>query len=162
MMNKQELLKLNVVPEGKEPWLDYEAYLKLGQLFNAVSPPDQNLVDSDYAALYHFLVTVAGLELPMEPDSIHFNAFTLLRRGYKVEEITETEYKALIRLMGGLEQPDKNDLDLYETGGHRDLYTYLTRMMGLFVQPGRGPVWYRAQALIERYKLLEKQTPQVP
>ena len=161
-MNNQELLKLNVVPEGKEPWLDYEAYLKLGQLFDTVNPPDQTLIDHNYAALYHFLVTVAGLELPVETASIHFNAFTLLRRGYKVEEITETEYKALTRLMTGLEQPDKNDMDLYETGGHRDLYTYLTRMMGLFVQPGRGPAWYRAQALIERYVLLEKQTTQAP
>ena len=75
----------------------------------------------------------------METASIHFNAFTLLRRGYKVEEIAEMEYKALTRLMAGLEQPDKNDLDLYETGGHRDLYTYLTRIIGLFVQPRRGP-----------------------
>lgn len=156
MMNKQELLKLNVVPEGKEPWLDYEAYLKLGQLFEAINPPDQNFIDSNYATLYHFLVTVAGLELPLETASIHFNAFTLLRRGYKVEEITEREYKDLVRLMADLEQPDKNDMALYETGGHRDLYTYLTRMMGLFVQPGRGPAWYRAQALIESYERLGK------
>ena len=158
MMNKQDILKLNVVPEGREPWLDYESYLKLGQLFDAVNPPDQETIDSNYAVLYNFLVTVAGLELPMETTSIHFNAFTLLRRGYKVEEITETEYKNLIRLMDGLEQPDNSDMDLYDTGGHRDLYTYLTRMMGLFVEAGRGPVWYRAQALIERYQLREKET----
>src|SRR5262245_4786633 len=98
-MNKQDILKLNVVPEGKAPWLDYEEYIRLGQLFDAVSPPDQNVVDSNYAALYDFLVTVAGLELPLETASIHFNAFTLLRRGYKVEDVTELEYKNLIRLM---------------------------------------------------------------
>jgi hypothetical protein len=28
MLNKQEVLKLNIVPEGKEPWLNYEDYLK--------------------------------------------------------------------------------------------------------------------------------------
>jgi hypothetical protein len=158
MMNKQDVLKLNVVPEGKEPWLDYESYLKLGQLFDTVRPPDKNLIDSNYAALYNFLTTVAGLELPLETASIHFNAFALLRRGYKVEDITATEYKNLIRLMTGLEQPDKNDMELYDSGGHRDLYSYLTQMMGLFVQAGRGPVWYRAQALIDRYQRLEKET----
>jgi hypothetical protein len=59
--------------------------------------------------------------------------------------------------MAGLEQPDKNDMELYDSGGHRDLYIYLTQMMGLFVQAGRGPVWYRAQALIDRYQRLEKE-----
>jgi hypothetical protein len=51
MMNKQDVLKLNAVPEGKELWLDYESYLKLGQLFDAVNPPDKNIIDSNYAAL---------------------------------------------------------------------------------------------------------------
>jgi len=157
-MNKHDLLKLNVVPEGREPWLDYQSYVTLGRLFDVVQPPGQNIIDSNYAALHSFLVAIAGLELPMEAASIHFNAFTLLRRGYKVEDITETEYKNLIRLMAGLEQPDKNDMELYDSGGHRDLYTYLTQMMGLFVEPGRGPVWYRAQALIDRYQQLEKET----
>lgn len=70
----------------------------------------------------------------------------------KVEEITEREYLDLLRLMEGLEQPTRNDMDLYDMGGHRDLYNYLTRQMGLFVEAGRGPVWYRAQSLIESYQ----------
>jgi hypothetical protein len=155
-MNKLDIKKLNVVPEGKAPWLSYENYTTLGQLFDRVDPPDQPVIDGDYAALYKFLVSVAGLELPIAADSIHFNAFTLLRRGYKVEEITETEYKDLIRLMDGVEQPDKNDMDLYDTGGHRELYDYLTRQMGLFVEAGRGPVWYRARSLIEHYDIAQQ------
>ena len=70
----------------------------------------------------------------------------------KPEEITATEYARLISLMAGLEQPDKNDMDLYDTGGHRALYNYLTRQMGLSVEAGRGPVWYRAQALIQAHQ----------
>lgn len=151
-MNKQDFLKLNVVPDGKAAWLSYENYVKLSQLFDGVNPPDQSVIDDNYAALYRFLVTVAGLKLPMDTASIHFNAFALLRRGYQVEEITEAEYLGLIGLMDGLEQPDKNDMELYDTGGHRDLYNYLTRQMGLSVEAGRGPVWYRAQALIEKYQ----------
>ena len=54
--------------------------------------------------------------------------------------------------MVGLEQPGIDDTDLYETGGHRDLYNYLTKGMGLSVQPGRGPAWHRAQALIKKYE----------
>lgn len=53
--------------------------------------------------------------------------------------------------MDGLEQPHKTDWELYETGRHRDLNNYLTKTMGLPVQAGRGPVWYRAQALIEKF-----------
>ena len=155
-MNKLDLKALNVVPEGKAPWLSYENYTKLGQLFDRVDSPDHKTIDDNYAALYKFLVAVAGLELPATTASIHFNAFTLLRRGYKVEEITETEYKELIRLMDGLEQPDKNDMALYDTGGHRDLYNYLTGMMGLFVEAGRGPVWYRTQLLIESYQMAQQ------
>jgi hypothetical protein len=62
---------------AKNPGLNYESYLKLGQLFDAVDPPNQSIIDSNYVALHNFLVAVAGLELPLETASIHFNAFTL-------------------------------------------------------------------------------------
>lgn len=70
-----------------------------------------------------------------------------------VEDITQIEYEHLLKLMDGLEQPDVDDMDLYETGGHRDLYTYLTKSMGLSGQPGRGPAWHRAEALIRKYEV---------
>lgn len=160
-MNKQAVLELNAVPEGKAAWLTYENYLKLEQLFEAVDVPGHaegaqsgSRLDPNYAALYDFLVRVAGLTLrvPKSQAAIHFNAFTLLRRGYAVEEITAAEYKDLVRLLSGLEQPAKTDMDLYDFGGHRDLYNYLTKRMGLFVPPGRGPAWYRARDLVEKYR----------
>ena len=69
-----------------------------------------------------------------------------------VENITQAEYEHLLTLMDGLEKPSIDDMDLYDTGGHRDLYSYLTKGMGLSVQPGRGPAWHRAEALIKKYE----------
>jgi len=88
----------------------------------------------------------------MNVEAIHFNAFVLIRRGYKVEEITEKEYTDLLRLMNGIEQPDPDDMELHEFGGHRNLYDYLTTNLGVSVQKGRGPVWTRARRLVEGYE----------
>lgn len=155
MRNKRELLKLNVIPEGKEAWLNYQDYFRLERLFEAVGEPTPGPLDDNYTELHRFLTAKAGLNLSTDKAAIHFNAFTLLRRGYVVEEITAAEYTNLVRLLDGLEQPAKNDMDLYDFGGHRDLYTYLTRQMGLFVPPGRGPAWHRATALVEKYRRRE-------
>ncbi|MCB0174930.1 MAG: hypothetical protein KDJ97_30755 [Anaerolineae bacterium] len=153
-MNKSELLQLNVIPEGKAAWLSYEQYLELKRLFEAVPLPsaEETTDNLAYLALHRFLSEIAGLQLAPDEAAIHFNAFALIRRGYKIEAITLEEYKQLRRLMAGLEQPDIDDVDLYETGGHHALYDYLTRGMGLTVQPGRGPAWHRAKVLIEKYE----------
>jgi len=153
-MNKRDLLQHNVLPEGKEPWLSYDNYLELKQLFEAVPLPSQEETAShdQYLDLHRILTDVAGLEVPQNEAAIHFNAFALLRRGYHVEAITQEEYDHLLNLMAGLEKPDLDDMDLFDMGGHQDLYTYLTKSMGLSVQPGRGPVWHRAEALIKKYE----------
>ena len=65
-MNKQDLLSLNVVPEGKAPWLNYAQYQTLKQLFDAVSLPyDINTNDQTYLDLRRFLIDVAGLAVPL-------------------------------------------------------------------------------------------------
>lgn len=153
-MNTDTLMQLNIVPEGKEAWLTYPQYQELKQLFEHVSPflPE---MDADAFRLHHFLTQTAGLDVPMNVEVLHFNAFVLLRRGYKVEEITPQELKNLLRLIEGLEQPSLDDMDLFDVGGHRALYNYLTSEMGLSVEAGRGPVWYRAKRLIEGYKSRE-------
>lgn len=102
--------------------------------------------------LHQFLHEVAGLKIQAQTPAVHYNAFVLLRRGYKVEEITENEYLALARLMVGIEQPDIQDDVLHETGSHRAVYKYLTRKLGLDVEKGRGPAWHRAKRLMEAYK----------
>ena len=153
-MNKNELLQLNVLPEGQKPWLNYDQYQTLKCLFEAVPLPshEETTDNSDYIALHWFLTEVTGLELPLKEASIHFNAFALIRRGYQVETITPQEYAHLLRLMDGLEQPAMDDIELYDSGGHRELYTYLTKGMGLSVQKGRGSAWHRANALIKKYE----------
>ena len=153
-MNKRDILQHNVVPEGKKPWLSYDKYLELKRLFEAVPLPSQEDTTGDgrYLSLHRFLKEVAGLEVSKNEAAIHFNAFALIRRGYQVEDITLEEYERLLKLMDGLEKPHLDDMELYDTGGHRDLYTYLTKSMGLSVQPGRGPAWHRAEALIEKYE----------
>lgn len=149
-MNAETLLQLNVVPEGKTAWLSYDQYQELKRLFEAVAPFSQEM-DAVAFRLHAFLTNVARLDVPMNVETLHFNAFVLLRRGYKAEEITEKEHLALLQLMDGLEQPDPDDMDLHEMGGHRALFNYLTKEMGLSVQPGRGPVWYRAKRLVEAF-----------
>jgi hypothetical protein len=153
-MNKNEVLKLNVVPDGQEPWLSYDDYQKLKRLFETMPLPSREGGGDNhqYLHLHRFLTEAAGLALPMDEASIHFNAFALIRRGYKVEPITKQEYEQLRQLMVGLEKPEAEDPDLHDAGGHRALYNYLTRRMGLSVQPGRGPVWYRANDLIKKYE----------
>ncbi|NUM45755.1 MAG: hypothetical protein HUU38_13715 [Anaerolineales bacterium] len=147
-MNTTTLLQLNVVPEGKTAWLTFDQYQELKNLFEAVSPFSPE-IDTSAFRLHRFLTDMADLDVPMNIEAIHFNAFVLLRRGYKVEEITEKEYQDLLRLMDGLERPDPDDMELHEAGGHRNLYNYLTIQMGISVPKGRGPVWYRAKGLVE-------------
>ncbi len=86
-MSKQTLMQLNVVPEGKLPWLDYGNYLRLQRLFDALPLPDEEAAENSflYPELYWFLTDIAGLTLPFDEATIHYNAFVLLRRGYKPE-----------------------------------------------------------------------------
>ena len=152
-MNRQDVLQLNVIPDGKEAWLTYEQYLRLKQLFEAVPLPDARETTNNphYLQLHQFLNTVAQLDLSLNEAAIHFNAYVLIRRGYNVEAITPAEYERLSQLMTGLEQPAPDDTDLFDTGGHRALYDYLTKAMGLPVQKGRGPAWHRAHDLLNAY-----------
>lgn len=151
-MNTDTLLQLNVVPEGKKAWLTYDQHTELKHLFESGSPFSLAM-DAAAFRLHRFLTGIAGLDVPVNVEAIHFNTFVLLQRGYKVEGITEKEYQDLLRLMEGLEQPDPDDMELYEMGGHRTLYNYLTIQLGISVQPGRGPVWYRAKGLVEAYEI---------
>ncbi|MDM8520035.1 hypothetical protein QUF64_08310 [Anaerolineales bacterium HSG6] len=152
-MNREDILKLNVIPDGKAAWLSYDRYQELKTLFEAVNAPlsDKDIVDTQYFQLHHFLINIAKLHVPLNECTIHFNAFSLIRRGYHIEEITANEYGQLLLMMDGVQEAHSDDMALYEFGGHRDLYNYLTKRMGLSVQQGRGPVWHRAKALINNH-----------
>lgn len=159
-MNKETILELNVIPEGKDACLSYDQYQALKRLFEAIDIPSNEtaIQDEGYAKLYDFLTEVAQLPVPRQEAALHFNAFALLRRGYKIEEITRAEYEALSKLRVGVQQAGIDDMDLYEFGGHRDLYDFLTKTMGLSVIPGRGPVWHRAKDLLDQYEKVSSRT----
>ncbi len=157
-MNKKEILRLNAIPDGKDPWLSYDHYQKLKQIFESVKLPSNNkiIIDRQYFQLYGFLTNTAKLQVPMNQFAVHFNAFALIRRGYKIEEITYEEYNQLLQLMDALNPADIEDMELHEFGGHRNLYNYLTKKMGFSVKKGRGPVWHRAKSLIDKYEIIHQ------
>lgn len=158
-MNKETILQLNVIPEGKEAWLSYDQYHELKRAFEAVELPSSevDIQGEAYFKLYDFLTNVAQLSVPMNEAALHFNAFALIRRGYKIEEITEEEYEQLSQLMINADQTDIEDMSLYDFGGHRDLYNFMTSKVGLSVKPGRGPVWHRAKDLLDHYERVHSQ-----
>lgn len=158
MMDKAALMQLNRVPEGKPPWLDYKAFRKLQQLFERLDPPEEQegLENEEYCRLHAFLVDVAGLPIPESQMAVHLNAFLLSRRGYQVEEITETEYARLLKLLAGTEKADLDDMELNDFGNHRALYQYLTEGLGVYVEPGRGPVWHRAMQLVKHHEQMQE------
>jgi hypothetical protein len=153
MSDGLELIKkLNVVPEGKPPWLSYSKYREFRKLFSAVDPPTKGeTVRPGYANLHDFLVRVAKLNVPLNEQSIHVNAWVLSSRGYKIEELTEAEYHNLTELMEGTAEADMDDLILHEFGNHRNLYNYLVKELGIEVEAGRGPVFQRARLLLENH-----------
>lgn len=163
-MNKETILQLNVIPEGQQAWLTYDQYQQLKTIFESLPLPvdETGISHNRYFTLSDLLTNIAQLSVPMNEAALHLNAFTLIRRGYAIEEITAAEYAQLVDLMAHTDQADIDDMALYETGPHRDLYTFLTRKLGLSVKPGRGPVWHRAKALLDHHQasLAEKHQPQ--
>jgi hypothetical protein len=154
MLTKEEILKLNRVPEGRPAWLSYADYRRLQQLLESLKPPSPGhaLHHPDYVRLYDFLNADAGLDLPETEDAVHLNAFLLLRRGYHVESIMTSEYQQLVGLLEYAAPADLDDMTLHDFGSHRDLFTYLRTNLGLFVEVGRGPVWHRARKLCDAYE----------
>ena len=146
------LRMINHVPEGRAAWLSYRQHAQLKGLLDRAAKADGD--DSVLAALADFLQRIAKLSLPPEISDaeIQRTAFTLIRRGYEVEEMSPAEYGALRVLFDGLERPDSDDMALHPEGGHRRLYNHLVKHLGLDVDAGRGPVWRRAKDLIETYE----------
>ncbi len=141
---------VNHVPEGRHAWLSYTDYRKLRTLADAAVGGD----DAALAPLQAFLERTAGLSLPSDIDgeALRRAAFTLVRRGYRVESIDPGEYGWLLVLFEVAQRADSDDMELAETGAHRAIYTFLMQRLGLDVEAGRGPVWHRAAKLLEVYR----------
>lgn len=154
-MDKAALLELNRVPAGVPAWLDYKAFRTLQTLFEGLPAPSETdgLGEEGYLRLHDFLVEIAGLAVPETQASVHLNAFTLIRRGYRAEELTKAEFKGLQELLEGTEAPDPDDLERAEFGAQRALSAFLTAELNVYVEPGRGPVWQRANELVRQHEL---------
>lgn len=87
-MNKRDLLRLNTVPEGKAAWLSREQHDELRRLFDALPLPETQTAEAAmaYARMHSFLNHIAQVSVLDDQAAIHFNAFVLIRRGFKVEE----------------------------------------------------------------------------
>ena len=145
---------LSCMPKGAPAWLTYDQYQILKSLYATLENPltETGPLSLNYVSTHHFLSSVAKLDVPETTASIHFNAFALLRRGYKQEELTEAEYCKLHSLMERAEKPDIDDMDLHAEGTHRAIYNYLVRDLSLSVAKGRGPVWHRVKLLMVAHK----------
>ena len=144
-----KVLEMNVVPDGVEAWLSYSEYRQLQKRLGAISGDDPGA----YAALAHFLIETGKLPLDMaaSDEMIRINAYTLLKRGYKIEPLGRADYATLKELFLKAEPADVQDMDLHETGSHRALFEMLTRKLGLDVEAGRGPVWHRSKRLLNHH-----------
>ena len=141
-------------PDGAPTWLGYRAFRRLQHLFENLTPPAgiDGLGDVDYFHLYVFLADVARIEVPQSQAAVHQSAAGLIRCGYRAEEMTESEYERLLVLLACAEAADQDDMVLHDFGPHRGLYAYLTEGLGLYVEPGRGPVWSRAKELVRQHE----------
>ena len=151
---QQIVATLNRVPNGIAAWLTYDEYQVLRTLYAALENPhtETGPLSTNYVAMHSFLSYVAKLDVPETVPAIHFNAFAMLRRGYKQEELTEGEYGKLRRLLSEAERPDIDDMELHEEGTHRAIYNYLIRGLALSVARGRGPAWHRANKLVTAHE----------
>ena len=99
---QQVVTTLSCMPEGVPAWLTYDQHQVLKSLYATLENPLAEIgpLSLNYVSMHNFLARVAKLDVPETAASIHFNAFALLRRGYKQEELTEAEYNKLHSLMG--------------------------------------------------------------
>ena len=147
---QQVVTTLNRVPNGVSAWLTYDEFRVLRSLYARLENPltETAPLSMNYVAMHEFLSRVAKLDIAETAASIHFNAFAMLRRGYKQEELTEAEYIKLRQLLEGAEEPDIDDMLLHDEGTHRAIYNYLTHGLAFSVAKGRGPAWHRAMRLV--------------
>ncbi len=90
-MTQQELLQQNAVPEGKPAWLSHGQHNELRRLFEALPSPATQSAEAEiaYARMHHFLVEIAQVNVPDDKAAIHFNAFVLIRRGFRVDTASQ-------------------------------------------------------------------------
>jgi hypothetical protein len=134
------------VPDGRPAWVHYLDYQAIGQAFDGLTPDTV----PDAVALVR---RAADLELPPDFDTVHFNLWALLRRGYWTPDLTDTQRDTLARLFALTNATDEDDdTPLAPEGSHRALHTFLTHELGERIPQTRGATYAVASAYLRKRK----------
>ena len=71
-------------------------------------------------------------------------------------ELLFSEYKMLSAIFDECDYAHPDDMQLFESGNHRHMYNYLCSV-GVYVTPGRGPVYHAAAELLKENREYRKQ-----
>jgi hypothetical protein len=134
------------VPDGRPAWVHYLDYQAIGRAFDDLTPDTM----PDAVALVR---RAAGVELPPDFDSVQFNLWALLRRGYWAPNLTDAQQETLARLFSLTNPTDEDDdTPLAPEGSHRALHTFLTRELGERIPETRGAAYAVASAYLRKHQ----------
>ena len=132
------------IPDGRPAWVHYLDYRAIQRAFDDLTPAN---VDT----AVELVRKGAGIELPNDFDTVQFNLWALLRRGYHVLELTHAQGDTLARILSLTTATDKDDdTPLAPEGSHRALHTFLTRELGERIPQTRGAVYAVASAYLRK------------
>ena len=123
------------VPDGRPAWIHYLDYCAIRRMFESLTP--ENAYDA-----VELVRTRAGIELPDDFDTVRFNLWVLIRRGYWMPDLTDTQRETLGRLLSHTAPTDDDDdTPLAPEGSHRALHAFLTRELGERIPQTRGATY---------------------
>lgn len=132
------------VPDGRPAWVHYLDYHAIGQAFDDLTPDTV----ADAVALVQ---RAAGIDLPPDFDTVQFNLWVLLRRGYWTPTLTDAQRETLTRLLALTNPTDADDdTPLAPEGSHRALYTFLVHELGERIPLTRGAAYAVASAYAQQ------------
>jgi len=132
------------VPDGRPAWVHYLDYCELRRTFDSLAP--DNVGDA-----VELVSLRAGVKLPNDFDTVQFNLWVLIRRGYCVPKLAPTQLASLTRIMSLTAPTDEDDDTLIAAeGSHRALYTFLTRELGERIPETRGAAYAVASAYLRK------------
>lgn len=132
------------VPDGRAAWVHYLEYQAIGRAFD-------ELTDSTVADAVALVQRVAGVELPSDFATVHFNLWALLRRGYWTPDMTSAQCERLRQILELTNPTDEDDdTPLAAEGSHRALYVFLVRELGERIPETRGAVYAVASAYLRK------------
>jgi len=132
------------VPDGRPAWVHYLDYCALRRTFESLTPESTSVA-------VELVRKCADVDLPDDFNTVQFNLWTLLRRGYYVPELTAAQLDKLTHILSLTTSTDEDDdTPLASEGSHRTLYTFLTCELGERLPQTRGAVYAVASAYLRK------------